>query len=50
MVENRDQRQKKSKKKSLKRLRCGTIEKEVSQILQLISEGAPRSLLPFYPV
>jgi len=32
------------------RLRCGTIQEEVSQILQRVSTGATRRiLLPFYP-
>jgi len=31
------------------RLRCGTIQ-EVSLILQLMSAGAARRILPFYPV
>jgi len=32
------------------RLRCGTIQEEVSQILQRVSAGAARRIfLPFYP-
>jgi len=31
------------------RLRCRTIQEEVSQILQRVSAGAARILLPFYP-
>jgi len=29
-------------------LRCGTIQKEVNWIVQLMFEGAARRILPFY--
>jgi len=37
-------------KMASERLRCGTIQEEVSKILQRVSAGAARRiLLPFYP-
>jgi len=38
-----------SKMARLKRLRCGTIQEEASRILQRVSAGAARRILPFYP-
>jgi len=39
-----------AKNEALERLRCGTIQKKVSLILQLMTIGAARRILPFYSV